>query len=272
MKIQAVIFDWAGTMVDFGCCAPVGAVQAAFAQFGIMLSEADARRPMGLLKRDHIATIFGYASISAEWKAQHGNEPGEYEIDRVHDAFLELQQKLLSKHAELIPDGLDAIERLRSRNIRIGSTTGYTRAMLAPVAEAAARQGYRPDASVTPDEAGIGRPAPFMILQNLVRLGVWPPSAVIKVGDTPVDIQEGLNAGVWSVGVAATGNGIGLPLAEFRALSADEQKKKILAARQELEASGAHFVIDSMRELDGIIAQIESEREPAGISFAPRIV
>ena len=53
--IKAVVFDWAGTMVDFGCRAPVEALVAAFAAEGVALSAEDARRDMGRAKLDHVA-------------------------------------------------------------------------------------------------------------------------------------------------------------------------------------------------------------------------
>lgn len=259
MKISTVIFDWAGTTVDFGCCGPVGAVQEAFRQFGVEPSETDARRPMGLLKRDHIAAMMTYPEIASAWQRVHNAAPGEREIDRVHDAFVAIQESALCKHADLIPGVLETVAQLREMGIKIGSTTGYTRAMLQPVAEAAAKQGYTPDASVTPDEVGYGRPHPFMILQNMVKLGAWPLNAVIKVGDTPVDVEEGLNAGVWSVGVAGTGNGIGMPREKFDTLAESEREERLRASRRQLLDSGAHFVIDSLSELVDVVYKIEAQ-------------
>ena len=46
--VKAVIFDWAGTMVDFGCLAPVRALQAVLLDEGVDASEADVRRDMGM--------------------------------------------------------------------------------------------------------------------------------------------------------------------------------------------------------------------------------
>jgi phosphonoacetaldehyde hydrolase len=135
--------------------------------------------------------------------------------------------------------------------------------MLQPLVEKAAAQGYRPDATVTPDEVGVGRPAPFMILENLVRLQVWPPAAVVKVGDTPVDIEEGRNAGVWTVAVAATGNELALSRHEFEVLSAADRELRVRDARERLRAAGAHWVVDTLDELPGVIDAIEALPETA---------
>jgi phosphonoacetaldehyde hydrolase len=257
MKVKAVIFDWAGTTVDFGSCGPVRAMWEAFDEFGIALTETDLRQPMGLLKRDHIAAILQLPHVTEAWKAKHGAIATASDIDRIYARFIPLQEKTLRNHSVLIPDVLPVLEALRRRGIRIGSTTGYTRAMLEPIAKEAEKQGYRPDASVTPDEVGAGRPAPFMLLENLVRLQTWPPSAVVKVGDTPADIEEGLNAGVWTIGVAGAGNGVGAGAEAFQKLEVSEQTRRVDEARRELLKAGAHFVIATLKELESVISQIE---------------
>lgn len=260
MKIEAVIFDWAGTTVDFGSCGPVRAMWEAFDEFGIALTESDIRRSMGLLKRDHITAILQLPHVAEAWKANHGAIATASDIDRIYARFIPLQEKTLRNHSALIPDVLPAVESLRCRGIHIGSTTGYTRAMLEPVAKDAEKQGYRPDASVTPDEVGAGRPAPFMLLENLVRLQTWPPSAVVKVGDTPADIKEGLNAGVWTIGVAGTGNGVGAGAEAFQKLELSEQTRRVDEAERDLVKAGAHFVIATLKELESIISRIEENQ------------
>ena len=69
MKLEAVILDWAGTTVDFGCFAPVQAFLDGFAAFGIHPTLEEVRAPMGLLKWDHIHTMMQMPRISAEWEA-----------------------------------------------------------------------------------------------------------------------------------------------------------------------------------------------------------
>src|SRR5262249_5453549 len=152
------------------------------------------------------------------------------------------------RHSELIPDVPAALAAIRERRLRIGSTTGYTRPMLDPILARAAREGYTPDASVTPDEAGAGRPSPWMCFHNMIRLEVFPPEACVKIGDTPADIQEGLNAGMWTIGVVDSGNEVGLTLAEWSSL--DEGGKETLraSAEKKLRVAGAHYVINSLAE------------------------
>ena len=65
--LQAVIFDWAGTTVDWGCQAPVLAFQKTFAEFSVPITSFEAREPMGLAKRDHVAALCGMPRIHASW-------------------------------------------------------------------------------------------------------------------------------------------------------------------------------------------------------------
>jgi len=97
-----------------------------------------------------------------------------------------------------------------------------------------------------------------MIYENAVRLQVYPLAAVVKVGDTPADVKEGLNAGTWSIGVAGTGNGIGLSFEEFHALPANEKQIRLSKVRAELEQAGAHYVVDTLEELDSVLDDIEA--------------
>ncbi len=57
MKIRAVVFDWAGTIVDFGSLAPMGAFVRLFENHGVVISIETARLPMGLPKLAHIQAL-----------------------------------------------------------------------------------------------------------------------------------------------------------------------------------------------------------------------
>jgi phosphonoacetaldehyde hydrolase len=97
-----------------------------------------------------------------------------------------------------------------------------------------------------------------MIYENAVRMKVWPLEAMVKIGDTVSDIDEGRNAGTWTVGVAQTGNMIGLTQEQWQALPDHEQSKRLQTARRKLETAGAHYVIDTLADLDRVVDQIEA--------------
>jgi phosphonoacetaldehyde hydrolase len=241
--LPAVVLDWAGTTVDHGCRAPVVALQRVLARHGLPVTAAEARRGMGLPKRDHLrALLTALGSAIA-----------------VEEIYPELEAALfaeLEPHSILIEGTLPFVGWLRAHGVRIGTTTGYTTAMMAVVASAASRQGYRPDAIVTPDQVGGGRPSAAMMLANRARLGLAPGAALVKIGDTPADVAEGHAAGAWTIGVALTGNALGLSAAETAALAADERAARFEAARASLREAGADYVADSLDHCQPVILEI----------------
>ena len=251
------MLDWAGTAVDHGSVAPVLALQALFAQHGITLSTEDARRDMGLLKRDHIRAILTLPGVRAKWSATTGCEPGEADVPSLFAEFGPLQMKIIAQHSQLIPGVAATVKNWQSRGLRIGSTTGYTRAMLEPVMAQAAQHGYRPDASVCPDEVGAGRPAPWMLSKNAQLLDVYPPSVCVKIGDTVVDIEEGRNAGMWTIGLTRTGNLIGLDEEQWARLPEASKKDRLKEAESILHRAGADYVAEDVAGCDRALAKIQ---------------
>jgi phosphonoacetaldehyde hydrolase len=249
MKLSAVIFDWAGTMVDFGSIAPVIAMRKAFAREGIALTDSEIRSGMGLAKRDHVAAILGSAPVGSAWSARQGRDAVDADIDRIFEALVPFMVDAGAERATLIPGAGECSRVLRAKGIRVGSTTGYTRAMMEPILERAAAQGYAPEVVVCAGEATAGRPAPFMIWRALETLGCWPTASVLKVDDAPVGILEGRNAGCLTVGVAASGNALGLDAESYEALTGHARTEGLTRARGELASAGADFVIDTVDDL-----------------------
>lgn len=261
--IRAVMLDWAGTTVDHGSIAPILALQTLFAKHAITLSMEDARRDMGLLKRDHIQAILALPNISSEWHRHFGKKPGTEEVSRLFDEFGPLQMAIITQHSQLIEGVVDVVRNWQNRGILIGSSTGYTREMLVPVLAQAAAGGYRPDASVCPDEVGAGRPAPWMLARNAQLLNVYPPSSCVKIGDTILDIEEGRNAGMWTIGLTRTGNMIGLDATALSRLSITQKETLLKQATSRFLDAGAHFVAENLSACDHILAQIETKLEDA---------
>jgi phosphonoacetaldehyde hydrolase len=251
------MLDWAGTTVDHGSLAPVIALQTLFSQYGIALSSEEARTGMGLLKRDHIRATLALPCVRAQWTANTGREPGEPEIQALFAEFGPLQMKIVAQHSHLIPGVAATVRAWQSRGIRIGSSTGYTRQMLEPVMQQAAQEGYTPDASVCPDEVSAGRPAPWMMMKNAELLGIYPPRACIKIGDTVVDIEEGTNAGMWTIGLTRTGNLVGLEQSEWEQLSDAEKQARLDHATKTLRNAGADFVVEDLASCEEALATIE---------------
>jgi phosphonoacetaldehyde hydrolase len=242
--ITAVILDWAGTTVDHGSLAPVAAMRALFSSVGLDVTTEEIRASMGLHKKDHIRAI-------AEAHGRGG------EVDALYEAFIPKQMESLVDHSGVIAGVSDAVNRMRHRGLKIGSTTGYNRAMLDYVKERAKTQGYAPDCALCPDDVGGGRPMPWMCFAAAVFLRVYPMATMVKIGDTETDIAEGRNAGMWTIGVARTGNEVGLSQREWDALGDGARDGLLRVARDKLYAAGADYVIDTVADVDDALDGIE---------------
>lgn len=252
-QIKAVVFDWAGTIVDFGSRGPVEAFRAAFQSEGIAVTEDQIRAPMGLPKRDHIEAMLGNSEIIARWHERFGREPDGADLDRLYAAFQVGSDDIILGYSDVIKDVPTVVDRLRGRGLKIGSTTGYTRALIERVAQKAAAQGYRPDTIVAADDLSHGRPTPLAMYQCFIDLAVWPAESVVKVDDTVPGILEGKAAGCITVGVLASGNAIGLSETAFTRLGANERAHCIETARNDLAKAGADYVIATVAELPELL-------------------
>jgi phosphonoacetaldehyde hydrolase len=255
--LRAAILDWAGTTVDHGSLAPLRVLVDLFARRDLKITQQEARLDMGLLKKDHIRSILKIGRVKCMWIDRFGRPPGEHDVDELFEEFVPLQLQCLSEYSRLITGTLEALEMMRGRGMKIGSTTGYTRPMLNLLLESAALQGYVPDSAICPDDVGAGRPSPWMCYQNAIQLNVFPMEAFVKIGDTVTDVEEGLNAGMWSIAVVQTGNEIGLTEFDFSSLAPAEQQSRLEAGRRRLRQAGAHYVVDSIAEIRSALDSID---------------
>jgi len=256
--LQAVILDWAGTTLDHGVYAPVVAFVEVFRRYGVEITLAEARAPMGLFKLDHIRAITQIPSVAERWRAVHARACTEDDVRAMYVDVEPLQIEAIARYATLIPGTAEVVHAMRERGYRIGSTTGYMRSAGDVARREAARQGYDPDAMVCADEVPAGRPEPWMILRNLEQLRVFPAAAVVKIGDTKADIEEGLNAGTWTIGLSRSGNYVGLTEAEYWALPPTEQRRLVAAAEDLLLRQGAHYVVETIADVLPCLDEIET--------------
>ena len=257
-KFRAVIFDWAGTMIDFGSFAPMGAFVETFAKFGVDVTISDARKPMGLPKRAHIAAMLSEPQIAARWQAAQGSAPDDAAIDKVYGLFVPLNEAVVVNYCTLIPGALEAVDFIRSQGMKIGSTTGYTRSIMERVLPLAAEQGYVPDNLICADDLPLGRPTPIGMYKCFLDLMVYPAGAVIKVDDTEPGIAEGVAAGCVTVGLTLSGNEAGLTLSQLAGLSASERQALHDRVGAKLKAAGADHIIETVADLPALIARLDS--------------
>ena len=256
--LRAVILDLAGTVVDYGSCAPAGVIIEVFKRQGVEITTAEARAPMGAHKRDHIAAVAAMPEVAARWLATRGAAARDADIDALYADLIPLQIACLPDFSDLIRGALEAIADFRGRGLKIATTTGYNREMTDVVLREMRRQGFEPDVAICVDDVPAGRPEPWMALLAAMRLRAYPLSACVKVGDTVPDISEGLNAGMWTIAVAATGNELGLSQRDAAAFPASELRERTQAAHDRLAPAGPHYLVDGIADVPSVLDQIEA--------------
>ncbi len=254
--VKALVLDWAGTAVDYGCIGPVAVFLDVFRRRGVTPTIEEARTPMGLMKKDHIRAMCAMPDLAQRWATVHGQAPDEADVDAMYLETEPLMVGSIKNHCELIPGLLGAVAAFRDMGLTIGSTTGYTGSMMEVLRPEAARQGYRPDAVYCSTDVPAGRPYPWMCYRNAIALGVYPMEAMVKVGDTVSDVQEGQNAGMWTIALTKSGNELGLPLEAAESLPPAELAARLTAIENRLREAGAHYVAQDISQVPELLTAI----------------
>ncbi|MGL5757918.1 phosphonoacetaldehyde hydrolase [Plesiomonas sp.] len=256
--VNALILDWAGTVVDFGSFAPTSIFVEAFSvAYDFPVSLEEARQPMGLGKWAHIEALSRLPSVAQRWFTQFGRPMDKSDIDMIYQTFMPLQIEAVKFFATPIPGVLPVLNQLRDQGMRIGSCSGYPRPVMEVLVPVAAQHGYAPDHWVASDDLAAGaRPGPWMALANVLALGIDAVQHCVKVDDSVPGITEGLNAGMWTVGLAVSGNEFGATWEAFSAMSAAEIAERRQPASDKLRAAGAHYVIDTLADIIPVIEDI----------------
>ena len=273
-QVRACILDWSGTTADRYVIAPAVVFRDVFEKFGVPISMPEARLPMGLRKDLHIKAITEIPEVRQRWFDKYKAYPTQEDVNNMFKDFVPMQLDCLRKYTTLLPGAADTVKKLQNEyNIKIGSTTGFTKEMVDVLLEDAASQGYIPDSSVAGDEVMNGaRPNPHMVYKNLDLLNVSPIQSVIKVDDTVGGVGEGLEAGCWAVGVSRYSNYMEIDsLEDEYNYSVDELEEKNKKSRDILIKSGAHFVIDSIIDLPKVVDKINDAlaegKTPQDVNF-----
>lgn len=257
MRVKAVIFDWAGTLVDFGSLAPVLSMQRVFEEAGVAITNDEVRLAMGIGKLDHIRSIGQDARVAAAWQEHRGEPFSETDAVMLHERLRVVNRHVASERGKLIAGVPAAARALRARDIRIGTTTAYTRDIMQRVVAVAEAQGFEADVVICADDVPEGRPSPLALYSAMVSLGVYPASAIVKVDDTVPGIMEGKAAGAWTVGIGETGNAMGLDEDAFQALPPRERLERANAAAERFTDAGADYVIGSVVEIADVVEDID---------------
>ncbi len=256
--ISAVVFDWAGTIIDFGSHAPMQAFVRLFEQYGIELSIEDARGPMGLPKWKHINTLGNLPHVNQQWQQKFNRSFSDSDTDDLYAIFTPMNAEAVVHHSELIPGFLSTLNLLRDQGIKVGTTTGYNREIMNVVLPLAKQQGFVPDNIVCADDLLASRPSPLGMYKCFLDLNVWPATSVIKVDDTVPGLLEGYHSGCWTVGVIASGNEVGKTHQEWVSLSTEEKESIRVQVSEKLAAGKPDFLIDTVADLPDVLKKIEA--------------
>lgn len=256
-SLAAVVFDWAGTLFDFGSQAPMGAFVELFARHGVEISIDEARVPMGLPKWDHIQALGTQPRIAAAWAVAHGRAFDVADVSALYEEFTPMNALSVRQHAQAIPGAAELLSTLRQRGLKVGSTTGYNRPIMEVVQPLLAAQGIAPDNLVCAGDVPLGRPSPMAMYQCFLDLEVGPAYRVVKVDDTLPGLSEGRQAGCWTVAITASGNEVGLSLEAWQRISIQEQQRLVAVAHDRLAAMQPDYTIDTVADLLPVLEDIE---------------
>ena len=258
--VKALVLDWSGTIADAYVIAPAVVFVEVFRKQGVEISMEEARGPMGLRKDLHIKKLTEDPDIAARWEKVKGRPPTQADVDAMFADFVPMQLEVLRNHTALLPGVKDVLTGLQEQGIKIGASTGFTRAMVDVLLEDCIKQGFEPDATVAGDEVINGaRPKPHMVFRNMDLLDVSDVKSVVKCDDTTSGIGEALNAGCWGVGLVRYSNYMNInSLEEAEAMPEDEIRRRMAVTRDILTRAGAHYVIDSLVEIPQVIAEINA--------------
>ena len=263
-SVGYVMLDCSGTTMDRYVDAPAIVFVEAFRKYGLEISMPEARAPMGLRKDLHIKAITELESVRERFRAKFGRSPQQSDVDAMFADFVPTQLALLraGNYHELLPGVAQVVTDLQRRGIKLGVTTGFTRAMLDVLLAGAAKQGFVPDTACAGDETEMPRPTAYMVIKNLERMGVYnlqnAMRRTVKVDDTVSGAGEGAPL-CWRVGVSRWSNYVADSWDAVRKMSAAELASCELRSKEKLvRESGAHYVIDDLRDLPAVIADIDA--------------
>jgi phosphonoacetaldehyde hydrolase len=226
-KIELAVLDTAGTFCDGpgdlrkrwplddlrGCKAPVIPFYEALKQYGIELSWASIRKPMGNFKPTHLRMLMALPEFKEQWMAKYGKEADEKDFESILATFKPLMSKYILDEdlAKPIDGSIDCIGALREAGILVGCDTGYYEKDSLALNDVLAKKYHLTFDVVTNAEKVPGRPSPFMVYDCMLSAykmtnKVIPIESVVKIDDTAAGMLCGNNAGCWTIGLYATGS------------------------------------------------------------------
>lgn len=254
--LKAVILGWSGVAVDHGGFGGIQPFIEALKQSWVEINTEEVRQHQGLSYADRLSALLQSESVSSKWLDIYGAAPTDYDLDRLYRTLEQLMPMDMANCAEPVPGLFETLSEFRNRRLRIGSTSSHSFGAMEALSEAAGERGYKPDVVVCSSDVPAGRPYPWMCYQNAIHLEAYPLEALVKIDCTVPGIQEGLNAGMWTIGVLKTSPEIGMTAEEISRTEGGALLKKFRLVTRRLTDAGAHFVVEEIRDCPAVIDEI----------------
>ena len=261
-KIKGIILDNSGTFVDPFVIAPAIAFVEVFKKFDINITMEESRIPMGIRKDLHIKKILQIPEVQNRWINKYCRESNNNDIMNIYNEFIPIQLKILPKYCNLLPKVVETVDILKQQGIKFGTTTGFSREMTNCILENIKDKGLTFDNTVAGDDfnnLNLGtRPKPFMIYKNMEKLNISDINTIVKIDDTITGIQEGTNAGCWTIGIANYSTYMNIESIEQWETMSNKEKyeKKQYVRNKMIEESDAHYIINEFEEIIPVIEDI----------------
>lgn len=256
--IRACIFDLGGTIVDKYSLTPFRSFKKAFKQNNINIRNALIQKDMGMEKKEHIEKILNDPYTSRNWFQHYKKHHGQGEIELIYDDFNNIQNEQ-SKNIDIIPETKKCIDRLRDKNILLGSTTGFGKETVDIIGNVLRKNDIYLDSYVSSTciSHTMCRPNSGMIYKNMKNLGLTGTgtNGIIKIDDTKVGIEEGKRAGCITIGVARWSIYMDMKPDSF-IVNDLELERRLIQSRKKISEAHPDYIIDTLDELVPLINQI----------------
>jgi phosphonoacetaldehyde hydrolase len=261
----AVFVEMEGCLLDHGCMVTVNAIQALFAEKGVTISDVEAAAKQDRLVGTDLTckkTQLRHVLMNVckdKWEAATGSAPTEWDLEALFKDFPRVVLDQL-KGTKPVSGAVDAVRALQAKGMKVAITSNFSAEAKDAWARTAHHYGFEVDASMACAEVpNPGReeaftcvlPEPWRCMALAAQMGIYPMSTTIRVSTTQFGIEEGLNAGMWTVALSTTG----LVSPFIHGGESEPQRQKRVA--EGFYASGCHYVVDGIWELPRVVADIE---------------
>ena len=261
--IKACIFDLGGTIVDKYSLSPLLSLQKAYSLKKLYVPNKLIIKDMGKHKFEHIRELCNENLINTQFRIHNDRDISTIDMESIFNDFNDIQIQYMNMNLNIIPETSSIIHYLRQNDIKVGITTGFNNVQMNIAVDKLRYNHIIIDSAVSSEFSS--RPLPHMIRKNMNNLQIEDPKQVIKIDDTCVGIQEGINAGCYTVGVARWS--VNMDMFSLDTLTkeafteacfnhTDIINHKLIESRRRLKEAGADFVIDTLDELPSIIKSI----------------